>query len=204
MNDNNLKVRRIIESDINFLVSIHCASFENFFLTQLGLKFLEIYYSSVIKSDKGIILGCFDNNELVGFCAATTLSAGFHKGLIKTNFVAFLLQGIKILLTKPKALIRLFKNLSKEKDDFEDNGKYAELLSIATLPEKQGSGIGKKLLLQLDNELIENACKEVSLTTDFDNNLNAIEFYKSIGYSVKYEFTTYPNRKMYRLIKQLQ
>ena len=43
----------------------------------------------------------------------------------------------------------------------------------------------------------------VSLTTDYDNNNKAVGFYNSMGYKILYEFVTYPNRKMYRLIKKL-
>ena len=43
----------------------------------------------------------------------------------------------------------------------------------------------------------------VSLTTDYYNNESAVGFYHSMGYETLYEFVTYPNRKMYRLIKTL-
>ena len=44
---------------------------------------------------------------------------------------------------------------------------------------------------------------EISLTTDYYNNEKTIAFYKKMGYAVLYEFVTYPNRKMYRMIKNL-
>ena len=36
------------------------------------------------------------------------------------------------------------------------------------------------------------------------NNGKAIGFYHSMGYETMYEFVTFPNRKMYRLIKTLK
>jgi hypothetical protein len=43
----------------------------------------------------------------------------------------------------------------------------------------------------------------MSLTTDFYNNIKTIEFYKGLGYNIYYDFIAYPNRKMYRMIKDL-
>lgn len=46
--------------------------------------------------------------------------------------------------------------------------------------------------------------KRLSLTTDKVNNESAIAFYQRNGYKVLYEFTAYPNREMYRFIKDLE
>jgi len=46
-------------------------------------------------------------------------------------------------------------------------------------------------------------CSNLSLTTDYDNNEKAIQFYERLGYEIYYDFITYPNRKMYRMIKKL-
>jgi ribosomal protein S18 acetylase RimI-like enzyme len=77
------------------------------------------------------------------------------------------------------------------------------LLLIVVSVNKQDKGISKKLLLELKKEIKLKGCYKMSLTTDFYNNIKTIEFYKSLGYKIQYEFTTYPNRKMYRLIKNL-
>ncbi len=85
-----------------------------------------------------------------------------------------------------------------------DDGYYAELLSIGVSVKWQGQGIGKKLLIQLENEMKLQGCSSLSLTTDYNDNEKAIQFYKGLGYAVYYDFITYPNRKMYRMIKKLK
>lgn len=45
--------------------------------------------------------------------------------------------------------------------------------------------------------------RRISLTTDYFDNNSAISFYRSMGYEVMYEFITYPDRRMYRMIKTL-
>ncbi len=70
-------VKNIAFSDIDRLVAIHQAAFPNFFLTQLGDRFLRVYYSAFYKQN-GILLGYYTKeNQLLGFCAAIELSKGF-------------------------------------------------------------------------------------------------------------------------------
>ncbi|MFC2099201.1 GNAT family N-acetyltransferase, partial [Bacteroidota bacterium] len=121
---------------------------------------------------------------------------GFNKNLIINNFTPFFIVGLKILFTKPKSLIRLIKNLTKNID-----GDYAELFSIAVDPRKQGLGIGKLLLKDVEKKALEKGCQRITLTTDFFNNTEVINFYLKMGYAVYYDFIAYPHRRMYKMIK---
>ncbi len=189
--------------DIDKISTIHKESFDGFFLSELGDYFLKVYYSAMLNNDKAILLGCYDNDKLVGFCAATTLSKGFNSQLIKSNFYSFLKVGISLLISKPLALIRIFKNLNKSSNSFEDNGEYAELFSIGVLPTHQGKGIGKLLLDELESLLKNKQVQQLSLTTDYHDNEKALNFYRKSNYQDMYVFCSYPKRKMYRLIKDL-
>ena len=198
-----MEIKKVLKADIPYIVEVHKDSFKGFFLTELGDRFLALYYESVRIDEKGILLGYYDEGELLGFCAATTLSKGFNKKLIKKNLFQFCLVGLRLLVTRIPSLIRLFKNLSKKSSTIKDTGEYAELLSIGISAKKQGLGIGKKLLIQLEKEIKLKGCTKLSLTTDYYNNDKAMGFYKGIGYEIYYDFIAYPDRKMYRMIKKL-
>ena len=198
-----MEIRKIEKHEINQVVSIHKKAFNDFFLTQLGDDFLWHYYYSVSKNKNGILIGYYNDEKILGFSCATYLSRGFHKNLVKENLLRFGIIGIKLIFTKPGSLIRILKNFSKSDKSINDDGNYAELLSIGVDPNIQGSGIGKQLHTELERQLILNGIKLLSLTTDFYKNDKTIGFYKSLGYEIMYEFTAYPNRKMYRLIKNL-
>lgn len=199
-----MEIRIISKEQINKVVLIHKQAFNDFFLTQLGDDFLNTYYACFRKSQNGILLGFFENNELCGFCASTTLSKGFNTQLIKKNLIPFSWVGIKLFFLNPKALIRLLKNFTKKNSAIDDKGDYAELFSIGVTPSMQGKGIGRQLLTYLENELLLKNCNEITLTTDYYDNEKSINFYKNIGYSIFYEFIAYPNRKMYRMNKILK
>ena len=198
-----MEIRKIEKHEINQVVSIHKKAFNDFFLTQLGDDFLWHYYYSVSKNKNGILIGYYNDEKILGFSCATYLSRGFHKNLVKENLLRFGIIGIKLIFTKPGSLLRILKNFSKSDKSINDDGNYAELLSIGVDPNIQGSGIGKQLHTELERQLILNGIKLLSLTTDFYKNDKTIGFYKSLGYEIMYEFTAYTNRKMYRLIKNL-
>lgn len=198
-----MEIKKVLKEEISQVVEAHKNSFKGFFLTELGDRFLSIYYDSVRRDEKGVLLGFYDEGQLYGFCAATTLSKGFNTHLIKGNLFRFALVGIRLLFTRVPSLIRLFKNFSKTSAASKDTGEYAELLSIGVSDKKQGQGIGKKLLIQLENEMKLKGCLKLSLTTDYNDNVKAIQFYKGLGYDIYYDFIAYPNRKMYRMIKEI-
>jgi ribosomal protein S18 acetylase RimI-like enzyme len=198
-----VEIRKILKEDLHEVVDVHKNSFKGFFLTELGDNFLTIYYDCVRKDERGVLIGLFDEGQLFGFCAATTVSKGFNTHIVKKNIFRFSIVGILLLLTRIPSLIRLFKNFSKTNSSVKDEEEYAELLSIGVSDKKQGQGIGKKLLIQLEHELRIKGCSNLSLTTDYNDNEKAVQFYKGLGYTVYYHFVSYPNRKMYRMIKKL-
>lgn len=199
-----IRIEKASNKDVDGIVKIHLAAFEDFFLSSLGERFLRIYYSSFIESDNGVVL-CAKNNEgVVGFSACSYLSRGFNSSLIKQNLASFGLEAFMLLFSKPTALVRLAKNMNKESDDatIDDKGEYAELYSIAVSPSCQGEGVGKKLLIATEEDVKKHNDK-ISLTTDYFNNDKTIAFYHALGYGNLYEFVTYPERRMWRMIKKL-
>lgn len=197
-------VKEVEIADLKKIVSVHENSFKDFFLTSLGTRFLASYYKVLILSKKSFIIGFYeDDHKLLGFCAVARESKKFNSRIVKENLPVFLPLVFKLFFTKPLSLIRLVKNLSKSKPANIDAYNYAEVLSIAVSPSLQGKGAGKQMLNFTESILKNEMIHEISLTTDFYNNEKAINFYKKNGYSILYEFDTYPNRKMYRLNKNL-
>ena len=198
-----MQFKNIKEDDYKDVVKVHLSAFPDFFLTILGEKFLETYYKASLRCKETVAIGAYDEQDkMIGFSIGCEHSLGFHKRLIFKNFFLFFYRGLILIFTKPKSILRLVKNFDKNANPIDD-GHYAELLSIGVDPFLKGSGIGKELINYFENELIKRNCKKVSLTTDALENESVISFYKKNGYEIYYEFITYPNRKMYKLIKNL-
>lgn len=198
-----MNIRKATTNDVDTIVKIHLDAFKGFFLTSLGSQFLKFYYSCFIKSDETVTMVAEEDGVIYGFSASTKVCKGFNSRLIKSNFLAFVMLSLKMLFTTPKSLLRLVKNLTKKGDSVEDDEDYAELYSIGVSKAAQGKGVGKLLLAESERVMKTEGVQKVSLTTDFYDNEQAVGFYHSMGYETLYEFVTYPNRKMYRLIKTL-
>lgn len=198
-----MEVRTAVLSDLEEIVKIHGSAFENFFLTSLGDRFLKFYYKAFVNSSLGIVLCAVDKGNVLGFAATSKCCKGFNLHLLKTNLGGFLGIALRFLFVSPKSLVRLAKNITKRNNVIDDNADYAELYSIGVYNTHQGKGIGKMLLIETENKLQSLGITKISLTTDFYNNDSAINFYTKMGYEVLYEFISYPNRRMYRLIKKL-
>lgn len=192
-------------NDIDGIVKIHQEAFKDFFLTSLGEDFLKLYYSTFIKCEDGVVYCAKKNDIIVGFSATSFVSHGFNSKLIKGNLVKYGIMAVKLLFTKPKSVLRLAKNLNKESNDanVKDDGMYAELYSIAVSPECQGEGVGRFLLTVTETD-VRDYNNVISLTTDYCNNDKTIAFYRALGYQEFYDFITYPNRRMWRMIKDLK
>ena len=76
--------------DIDQIVKIHQDAFGSFFLTSLGADFLRFYYTSFVKNKETVCLVAVDDNEVIGFSAATTKSKGFNTRLICSNIMVFI------------------------------------------------------------------------------------------------------------------
>jgi ribosomal protein S18 acetylase RimI-like enzyme len=199
-----MNFRKINKNEYRTISAVHLRAFKNFFLTSLGINFLNIYYRCCIKNKEIVALCAVDENDkIVGFCIGCSVSKGFHKRLMKQNFVSFLIQGVILLFTKPMSLARLIGNLEKNTNKDKDDGNYAELLSIAVDPDFKRHRLGKSLLKSFEEELKLKNCKKIVLTTDKYNNNDVISFYMKNNYTVFYEFTAYPDREMYKLIKEI-
>ncbi len=182
-------------------ITVHKQAFRDFFLTSLGDCFLEVYYTALIKNRLGVGICLLDDDGVViGFAVGTAYSKGFHKRLLIMNIFSFSVALFKVVFNRPKAIFRLFLNLSK--GNGEDTGDYGELLSIAVSPSSKGRGYGRLLLREFERKLFAKNVEKIALTTDVSNNALAVNFYKNLGYEEFYVFDSYPSRKMYKMIKK--
>ena len=198
-------IRKVDIADVPAIVDIHSQAFPEFFLTTLGSRFLRLYYKCMCTSEEAVTFCAETEGRVVGFATSSYYSRGFNTTLIKKNPFSFGLMAVELLFTRPGALLRLARNLDKKDggDTVEDAGDYAELYSIAVLPAFQGEGIGKKLLMATEDDVAKHN-RRISLTTDYDHNEKTIGFYHSMGYRDYYAFVTYPDRRMWRLIKEIR
>ena len=194
--------RKLNINDVDEVVKIHQDAFKDFFLTDLGSRFLKVYYISCVQNEETTIaIGQYGpDNKLLGFSIGSSKAKGYYKIILKSNFLKFSMIGLHLIFKRPMAIIRLIKNMEKQGRETDDR-LYCEILSIGIRSDQKGKGHGKILLKGFEKEAAKRDLKKISLTTDYYNNEGVIDFYKNSGYKIMYEFTVFPKRKMYRFIK---
>ena len=189
-----VRVLRPIESSL--IAQLHILEFNNFFLTSLGKRFLSKFYLSIINHKYGIALGCFHNDELIGFAIGTNISKGFYKSILKSNLFSFTFASLYNLILNPKSILRIFKNLF-----LNDTKQYigASLLSICVNSKYANNGIGESLLKSFEKVAFINA-GSITLTTDKFDNIKVNHFYQKNCYRLFKEIKQ-GNRTMNLYIK---
>ncbi len=178
------------------IVQVHLSSFSDFFLSELGRRFLFLFYSGIVKAPEGIAFVYLNETGIpAGFVAGTSNPRGFYSRLLKRHWFRFALAAIPSVLRKPAIISRVARAVFHPSDNPEGN-EVAGLYSIGVLPEQRGTGAGKKLMQAFLEEAKHRGCKSVFLTTDKENNDPVNAFYVSHGFSVERCFVTPEGRKM--------
>jgi GNAT superfamily N-acetyltransferase len=180
--------------DINGVVSVHLASFQGFFLTFLGRRFLSELYHSIIMDPAGIAF-VYKENTIHGFVAGTSQPAGFYRRLLRHRLLRFGWAALMPILNRPVIIPRLLRAINMP-SQAEKGEKCGILMSIAVDPAYQGKGVGKKLVSAFLEETHRWGLEYVDLTTDAVNNKSANSFYQSIGFKLVRTFNTPEGRSM--------
>lgn len=180
-------IKSIAKKDSSHISRIHVNALSSDFLPSLGFDFLKTFYNGVI--GKAGVFGFVskDKEEINGFVVGTENMDRFFKLALTSKFIALCFYlGIQ-LLKKPsivKNILETFTYSSKE------SGPLAELVVIAVDKSTRGKGVGKKLVLALEQEFRKRKIKEYKLTVT-KRNKNANTFYEHLGFKVLTRFNLY-------------
>ena len=190
------------KSLVNDLAILHKKAFPFFFLTQLGIPFLEALYSGYLDDiDSGIIIA-EQNARIVGFIAYSKDYPKFYRGLIKRKVITFAWCSLLAVMRHPSFWNRLLGAFGKS-DSVIKPENYVELASICVDPDLEKQGVGTILLEYLINLTDFNQYAYINLETDADHNDGVNRFYQKSGFVLERQFITPEGRKMneYRYYK---
>jgi ribosomal protein S18 acetylase RimI-like enzyme len=182
-------------SDVPDVVKIHLLSFEGFFLSFLGDRFLRLYYESICDF-RQLRLVARRDSEIVGFVVGIENSFGFYQSLLKYRIHRFAMAVVPALLKTPSIAPRLLRALFKRSERGEERENSATLTSIAVRPDIQSRGLGHELLRSFVEEAVNRRISKILLETDAVGNEAVCSFYEREGFAVCREYTTPENRRM--------
>ncbi|MBP5378227.1 MAG: GNAT family N-acetyltransferase [Ruminococcus sp.] len=183
------------QDSIRKLSRLHTRAFPDFFLTQLGVGFLDALYNGYLNDkDSGIIVA-ESNGKLAGFIAYSNDYPNFYKGLIKHHLLRFALCSIGAAVRHPSFIKRLL-GAFKKSDSVVKTEKYVELASICVDPRVGKQGIGSKLIDHLKGMVDFNEYAYINLETDAVDNDDVNRFYVKNGFKLARSYYSSEGRKM--------
>lgn len=191
-----ISLRTATKTDVVGIVNVHLSSFENFFLTFLGRRFLELMYHEVLREPNHVaIVAESQEGEILGFVAGVTNQTSYYHRLVTEKWFVFALASVRSVFRQPSIVPRLFRAL-KYTGKASAAACPALLLSIAVSPNAKGKGIGRLLVQQFLTDMAEKGVTKVCLTTDRDNNQATNNFYRKLGFTKIHDFETPEGRWM--------
>ncbi len=169
------------------IARLHFAEIHFGFLPLLGEEFLTYLYSQLAQLDDAAVWAAEEDGKILGFLSGTADFKTSYLKVFKKAWAGLIIRGIPSLFKKsvlsklPAVLLYPFKK-HDEKTDEPERDSNAELLSIAVRADAQGKGVGKALVLAL-----ENALTEWGVTGDYFVTTNAADpdstaFYRKLGF----------------------
>jgi ribosomal protein S18 acetylase RimI-like enzyme len=189
-------IREATRNDLPGIIGVHKQAFSKFFLTQLGTRFLQLYYSLVLEYDLRIMLISEVQNELQGFVCGFVDPAEFYR-LIWRRRSSFALPVFFALLRHPSLLNKVLHGIQRiQRTASGWPPRSCELSSIAVAPETTGNGLGKALIRAFITEAQSMGACCVYLTTDARDNDAINAFYRSNGFQHRRRFRQAEGRWM--------
>ncbi|MCR4796687.1 MULTISPECIES: GNAT family N-acetyltransferase [Ruminococcus] len=193
-----ITIRNMTASDkesIRVLSRLHTRAFPDFFLTQLGVGFLDALYEGYLSDERSGIIVAEENGKLAGFIAYSYDYPNFYKGLIKNHLFKFAFCSMGAAIRHPSFIKRLL-GAFKKSDSVVKDEKYVELASICVDPDMGKKGIGSKLIDHLKGMVDLNKFAYINLETDAVNNDGVNRFYRMNGFKLARSYFSSEGRKM--------
>ena len=183
------------QEKIRKLSKLHTRAFPDFFLTQLGVGFLDALYKGYLNDERSGIIVAEDNGRLAGFIAYSYDYPNFYKGLIKHHLLRFAFCSLGAAVRHPSFIKRLL-GAFKKSDSVDKKEKYVELASICVEPKIGKQGIGSKLIDHLKGMVDFNNYAYINLETDAENNDAVNRFYVKNGFELARSYFSPEGREM--------
>lgn len=188
-------IRVMNSNDVNAVVKVHLSSFQGFFLTFLGRRFLSELYTGIVADATGIAFVYREEARILGFVTGISQPAGFYDRLLHRLWWRFALASLMPILKNPSIIPRLLRAFRKPQD-VSNQPDTGTLMSVAVSPEVQSRGLGQALVKAFLEEATNRGLMHVDLTTDKNNNDSVNQFYERMGFRCSRTFVTSEGREM--------
>ncbi|MCA1706251.1 MAG: GNAT family N-acetyltransferase [Actinobacteria bacterium] len=169
-------VRTGLETDAHAAARLHADQIGEGFLSSLGPRFLTVLYRRVVRWPRSFLLVAEEGGQPVGHAAATEDVGGLYRQfLLHDGLVAGAVAAPRLARHWRRALETL------RYPSGHDQLPSAELLAVAVASEFRGRGIGRSLVVALNDELVRRGIDDARVVVAAANG-PALALYRSSGF----------------------
>lgn len=189
-------------TDVHQAARLHLRAFPDFFLSQLGERFLIEFYRGFLDDHSALtVLAETPGGRVAGVCVGTNEPNGFYSRLLRRRLLPLALASAQASFRNPRAIPRLLGG-ARYRGDADGSPDGALLASICVDPDAPVGGIGRELIGRWCR-LAASRTGSAYLTTDARDNDRVNRFYVQAGWQVTATFTTPQGRPMHRYERSL-
>jgi len=168
-------------NDVQDVACVHLKSFDGFYLSKLGSRFLMEFYGALLLDHEGILLVAVVEGGIVGFVAGSVAPRGLYRRLFVRRWLRFISAAIPAAIGSPRLILGLVGGIRRAIGQ-EYLGSSSELMSLCVLPGFRGANVARELVARFESNSASLGSVSVVLTTDDDNNAGVKMFYEKCGY----------------------
>ena len=189
-------VRRLRADDVAGAASLHRRVFPDYFLTHLGQRFLERFYTEFVDGGTNYGFVAISGRRLVGAVIGTVDSGSFYNRFYRRHFPSLALTLVGRVIVDPHIRRNMVSRMAHVRQAIHSVVAHrpeatsatalphlapARLLSIGVDPQKWGSGLAEQLVDRYCEALWEDGLAWVGLSVRPENR-RAIAFYEKTGW----------------------
>ncbi len=162
-----ITIQKMTKNHLHQVASIHAMVLPNDLLPNLGMRFLEKYYNSIVNSPYSEVMIAIDNSKVVGFINLSFAPELHMKWIMKKNIIALAFAIFRLSFFSPNRVLEAL-SVSNIKPDVPIDS--AEISFIAVTPFQQKKGIGRQLVEEAHNILWQKKIQYIFTKTLKSNN----------------------------------
>lgn len=162
------------------LAKLHAIGAPDDLLTQMGVDFLKnLFYPGLLGSSNAVVLTVMDEETVAAFVAAAVDMQRCLREIVMSRPLRSVWYGFSSVLVQPR-LWRGFLEATQVSAP-EHAQPAAEILMVTTAINYRGRGLGRRLLLTLDEDLRRRGVR-ACIARVREDNTHAMRMYENSGY----------------------
>jgi len=176
-------------SDVGRLAELHSSELSTDFLPSLGMPFLVLLYTKLIKSPNIYILVFESTGRVEGFIVGGSNFDKTFKNILSENIIQFSIVITPHVLKKPQIIKKIIETMFYTQK-FGSRASSAELVVLAVSKRFQRIGLGRKLVNILERKLKGIGISKYRVSVNAGNAV-ANSFYKALSFVEYNKFELY-------------